>query len=291
MDLTGWKVDDSSESPVAALPLNGVGILAPGESAIFIEAATPVTTIATFLSNWFGANPPAGLQVGSYTGSSIGLSTNSDAVNLYDTSNVRRANVSFGASPTAAPFATFDNAMGINVGAITKLSVPGLNGAFVAKGSPNEIGSPGIVSNGGLINLSQWLEANGFGSSTADSDSDGVANILEFAFGLDPRGSDNGFTDTNISTGVLVSRGLPTTYSQATPNGQDFRVVFLRRKDAQGLIYTPQFSSDLVTWEDSPSLPIVVATDSEMEAVTIPYPFFVNGKKAQFFRVAVTAAP
>jgi hypothetical protein len=91
--------------------------------------------------------------------------------------------------------------------------------------------------------------------------------------------------------GVLVSRGIPTTYSQATPSGQDFRVVFLRRKDAQGLIYTPQFSADLVTWEDSAALPLVVATDSEMEAVTIPYPFFVNGKKAQFFRVAVTQAP
>ena len=291
VDVTGWKVDDSSESPVAAVALNGVGIIAPGESVVFIETDAPLTKVPAFLSNWFGTNPPAGLQVGSYTGPSIGLSSGSDAVNLYDTSNVRRANVSFGASPSAAPFASFDNAAGINVGAISRLSQPGVYGAFIAKGSPTEIGSPGVVSNNGLIDLSQWLEANGFGTSTDDSDSDGVPAILEFAFGLNPRGSDNAFNETDISTGVLVSRGLPATYSEATANGQDFRVVFLRRKDAQGLIYKPQFSSDLVTWEDSPSIPGVVATDSEMEAVTIPYPFFVNGKKARFFRVVVSQAP
>ena len=34
---------------------------------------------------------------------------------------------------------------------------------------------------------------------------------------------------------------------------------------------------------------VVVASDADTEAVTVPYPFFVNGQKARFFRVTVTA--
>lgn len=143
MNITGWKVDDSSESPAAALPLTGITSIAPGESVIFIETANLTTTKATFLSNWFGASPPATLQVGAYSGAGIGLSTGGDAVNLYDTNNVRQANVSFGIAPSSAPFTTFDNASALNVAALTQFSVVGVNGAFVATNSANEIGSPG----------------------------------------------------------------------------------------------------------------------------------------------------
>jgi uncharacterized protein YjiK len=146
VDITGWKVDDSSESPAAALALVGITSIAPGESVIFLESATPVTTKAAFLSNWFGASPPATLQVGSYTGGGIGLSTGGDAVNLYDTNNVRQVNVSFGLSPSVAPFTSFDNATGLNVAAITTFSSVGVNGAFIAANSANEIGSPGAMA-------------------------------------------------------------------------------------------------------------------------------------------------
>ncbi len=144
VDITGWKVDDSSESPAAALALTGITSIAPGESVIFIETATLSTTKATFLSNWFGASPPATLQIGAYTGGGIGLSTAGDAVNLYDTNNVRQANVSFALSPSAAPFTTFDNSAAANVSAITQFSAVGVNSAFVAANSSNEVGSPGL---------------------------------------------------------------------------------------------------------------------------------------------------
>ncbi len=147
VDITGWKIDDNSESPVAAVALSGITSIAPGESVIFIETATPLTTIPNFLSNWFGANPPVGLQVGSYTGSGIGLSSTGDAVNLYDTANTRQANVAFGASPAGAPFATFDNKVGLNFATISTLSAVGINGAFVAANSSNEAASPGSLIN------------------------------------------------------------------------------------------------------------------------------------------------
>jgi uncharacterized protein YjiK len=147
VDLTGWKMDDNSASFAAAVPLIGITTVAPGESVIFIETADLAAKAATFLSTWFGAVPPAHLQIGSYSGGSVGLSATADAVILFDGAGVRRAGVTFGASPAAAPFATFDNAAALNNAVISRLSAPGVAGAFAAVNDANEIGSPGTVDN------------------------------------------------------------------------------------------------------------------------------------------------
>ncbi len=147
VDITGWKMDDSSESPAAAVPLSGITSIAPGESVIFVETTTLAATKATFLSNWFGASPPTALQVGAYSGAGVGLGTGGDAVNLYDPNNVRRASVSFGLSPSAAPFTTFDNAAAQDVVMLTQFSAVGVNGAFTAINSAVEVGSPGTTVN------------------------------------------------------------------------------------------------------------------------------------------------
>ncbi|MBD2517069.1 SdiA-regulated domain-containing protein [Nostoc sp. FACHB-973] len=143
VDITGWKIDDNSNSFAASVALNGVASIGAGESVIFIEGATVNTT---FLSNWFGANPPAGLKIGNYSGSGVGLSTSGDAVNIYNSTGALQANVVFGASPAAAPFATFDNAALSNNATIATLSAVGVNGAFVAANSSTEIGSPGTIA-------------------------------------------------------------------------------------------------------------------------------------------------
>ncbi len=144
VDITGWKIDDNSGSFAAAVTLNGITSIAPGESVIFIETTDLPGKTTAFLNNWFGENPPAGLRIGNYTGSSIGLSTGGDAVNLYNSTGLLQASVIFGASSANAPFSTFDNAAGINNATISKLSIVGVNNAFVALNSTNEIGSPGI---------------------------------------------------------------------------------------------------------------------------------------------------
>jgi uncharacterized protein YjiK len=154
LDITGWKVDDNSQSPVAAVLLSGITSINPGESVIFIETTDlPGKTIA-FKSNWFGTNPPAGLRIGNYTGSGVGLGSSGDQVNIYNaTSTTPEASVLFGASPTTT-FATFDNTAGFNttITAVTSLSAVGVNGAFVATNSATEIGSPGVylISNPNL---------------------------------------------------------------------------------------------------------------------------------------------
>ena len=167
LDISGWKVDDSSNSFTAALALTGITSIAPGESVIFLEtsATNAATIITNFKSTWFGSNPPANLQVGSYTGSGIGLSSGGDQVNLYNgVSSTPVTSVLFGASPTT-PFATFDNTAGLNstITPITALSAVGVNGAFVAaNNSANEIGSPGVylISNQNLNIVDPSMNTN-----------------------------------------------------------------------------------------------------------------------------------
>jgi hypothetical protein len=146
VDITGWKFDDNSNSFASSLALNGVASIGAGESVIFIESAAPATVVPAFISLWFGASAPAGLQIGTYSGAGAGLSTAGDAVNLFDAAGVVQANVTFGASPAApGPFATFDNAAGLT-GSVSSFSVVGVNGAFAAAADAAEIGSPGTIA-------------------------------------------------------------------------------------------------------------------------------------------------
>lgn len=71
LDLTGVKVDDSSNAFATAAELTGVSSLASGESAVFFEkdaAGDAAATTAAFQQAWFGdSDPPAGFKIGSYT--------------------------------------------------------------------------------------------------------------------------------------------------------------------------------------------------------------------------------
>lgn len=144
LNITGWKMDDNSNSFASAVALNGLTSIAAGQSVIFIEGTA--TTAASFITNWFGASAPANFAIGYYSGSSVGLSTATDAVNIYNGSGTLQANVSFGTSDSSSPYQTFDNAAGLNSIAISQLSVIGTNGAFVAASSAIEIGSPGTIA-------------------------------------------------------------------------------------------------------------------------------------------------
>lgn len=142
VNITGWKMDDNSNSFALAVALTGISSIAAGESVIFTESAVT----ASFLSTWFGAASPSGLQIGTYTGSGVGLSSTADAVNIFNASGILQANVTFGAADAISPYQTFDNAAGLNNTAISQLSVVGTNGAFVAANHAIEIGSPGTIA-------------------------------------------------------------------------------------------------------------------------------------------------
>jgi hypothetical protein len=131
VDLTGYKVDDSSNAFGSALARNGVASIAPGQSVLFTEGTA---STAAALKSFWGIPDVA---VGFYSGGGIGLSTDGDAVNLFDPLGRRVAGVTFGPSTT---FFTFDNAAG--AAAVTALSRLGVNGAFTVGGAT---GSPGTI--------------------------------------------------------------------------------------------------------------------------------------------------
>ncbi|MCV2362774.1 lamin tail domain-containing protein [Paucibacter sp. DJ1R-11] len=140
LSLVGWTMDDNSNG-TAKVALTGITSIGAGESVIFTEKAVT----ASFLNTWFAALAPAGLQIGLYVGAGVGLSTGGDAVNVFDASGTLKARVEFGASSTAAPLRTFDNAAGLNNSPISQLSVVGVNGAFLSADG-QEIGSPGLIA-------------------------------------------------------------------------------------------------------------------------------------------------
>jgi len=137
IDITGWKMDDNSNSFAASVPIVGVGSIAPGQSAVLIEGTA--TTAGKFVTTWFGATPPAGFLIGSYTGSGVGLSATADAVNLFNPAGKLMTGVTFGAATTGF---SFDNTAGLAI--LTTLSVAGVGGAFLAPDGI-ETGSPGTT--------------------------------------------------------------------------------------------------------------------------------------------------
>jgi len=144
IDLTGWKFDDSSPSFATAVALRGVTSILPGQSIIFLESnatgSNDGTIGAAFQSAWFGSSGPAGLLLGFYGGSGIGLSSGGDAVNIFNAGGTLVVGVTFGAATTGV---TFDNAAGLS-GVVSQLSVAGVNGVFNSLAG-SEVGSPGVV--------------------------------------------------------------------------------------------------------------------------------------------------
>ena len=159
IDITGWKMDDNSNSFSTAVALSGITSIAAGESVIFVETSS-ATTLAGFKSDWFGSNVPAGLQVGSYSGSGVGLSTSGDAVNLFNAAGQVQARVDFGISTGSAPYRTFNNAAGGNNVLLTKLSSIGENGGAAAVTTATEIGSPGTVGKLFISEVAPWSSGN-----------------------------------------------------------------------------------------------------------------------------------
>lgn len=157
--------------------------------------------------------------------------------------------------------------------------------------SPFDTWADGTFANGTLTDK----------TPTGDDDSDGLSNLLEFAFGTDPTVSDAGpltWDGTNFTPGSPV-----VDVDYPIGGGVDFTARFIRRTDhgdSGSAVYAWQFSSDLADWEasdDAPApgwfeAPTVLATDGDYQLVEAPYPLFLdNGKKARFFRVVVSLVP
>jgi hypothetical protein len=137
----------------------------------------------------------------------------------------------------------------------------------------------------------QWASAYGVEdiSPVEDAESDGLVNLMEFAFGMDPN-----VNDANIVSldGSSFTPGLPTVNLDFSPLQVKARFVRLVDSTASGISYTAQFSHDLNTWEDLDGSSAVrisgTSAANGYEAVELDYPIFLsNGRKAQFYRIQV----
>ena len=167
VDLSGWRMDDNSNSFGLSVPLREVGILPPGKSAIFVEGLADGSTDATidgkFSTAWFGtATPPAGFLIGNYGGGGVGLSTGGDAVNLFDATGNRVTGI---AVPGSTTLFSFDNAIGASsttlpLPIVSTLSARGTNGAFLAADGL-ETGSPGTIAARAIVSeVAPWASGN-----------------------------------------------------------------------------------------------------------------------------------
>lgn len=127
----------------------------------------------------------------------------------------------------------------------------------------------------------QWLQQF-FGSSAevpeaasaADPDSDGRTNLEEFAFGSNPKSSNDA---QRVNVEAVTGSGAV----------EAMRAVFRRRKDrvTAGLSYQVEFSSDLSDWTLSESSPSIISEDGTFEQVGLQFPILPNGKQSRFFRI------
>ncbi|MEY4569939.1 MAG: hypothetical protein RLZZ398_1378 [Verrucomicrobiota bacterium] len=122
-------------------------------------------------------------------------------------------------------------------------------------------------------------------SQLADEDGDGVAQLLEYAFNLDPAKADSALyhPTTQPSSGLPRMMVVPTD-----PAGQQLVLQYLRRKAVLGLSYTPQFSSTLDDFTPAVGSPVVETINADWERVTIGDS---GSGSARFGRVVITLSP
>ncbi|MCX6875649.1 MAG: choice-of-anchor D domain-containing protein, partial [Verrucomicrobia bacterium] len=140
----------------------------------------------------------------------------------------------------------------------------------------------------GITAFQGWMTAAGVPPDQAGPEQtpqgDGVPNLLKFAFNMDPTKPDV----RALTVGADGTAGLP---GGAVVAGV-FRIEFLRRKALThpGIIYTPQFCSDIDTWIDFAGVPTTVTpVDPTWERVVVDDSYSWVSKR--FGRVKVITVP
>jgi hypothetical protein len=121
----------------------------------------------------------------------------------------------------------------------------------------------------------------GDAADEADPDGDGLNNLGELAFGLDPRRGSGKDALARLQSGAEGS------------GGSGIQAVYRRRKDhaALGLRYQVQFSSNLKDWFPGPQEGEVISDDGHIQELATPFPQLPDGTPATFFRIQVQPAP
>ena len=107
----------------------------------------------------------------------------------------------------------------------------------------------------------------------ADFEKDGIVNLLEYAFGLEPKSPD--------------ASGLPAQFIQA---GGALAISYTHVKSAVDIAYLVEVSNDLVTWHSGPTFTALIGTDDHGATETLKYGslFPPDVSQRQFMRVRIT---
>ncbi len=176
VDITGWKVDDSSYAFATSLALSGVTAIPARKSVIFMETADPTTIIPTFKTFW-GASLDA-VSVGSYSGSGIGLSSSGDGLVLFQADGTEVTRVSFGAATTGKSFYWSYSSDGSVVATAVVSSLGTINGTIsnqVTITSADVLGNTGSPGTAIVVPLSSGLNIPNYKNWSLTS------NILNFS--------------------------------------------------------------------------------------------------------------
>lgn len=280
----GWFTEPAGGTQVSAATL-----VDEADDQTLYAQWTPVP-VASFAITGIPAQVPVGIPV---TGISItALDSNGQVATAFT------GTVSFGG--TAGITGTSANFV---AGALAGVSItPNIAGTGLSFIVDDGAGHTGSTTFDVLSMYQLWAGENDLegpdAPPDADSDKDGIPNIREYAFGMNPNAG-NGGTITFSGNTVLAS-GNPALWRQVMPGNQmEFRAVFARRKDYQaaGLVYTMEFSANLGEWVTSHVAPTVIADqgNDDIDAVYVPYPSFIETstglEQPLFFRVGVGFAP
>ena len=138
VDITGWKMDDSSFSFANSAALLGITSIGAGETVIFVEGVAG--DVSGFRSFWGGLS---GVQVGFYSGSGVSFGSGGDAAVLFNGAGVESSNrAAFGAATSGSSF-YFDTVS--NTGLVSTVGTIGSQVTFATTGNPVNIGSLGTA--------------------------------------------------------------------------------------------------------------------------------------------------
>ena len=115
----------------------------------------------------------------------------------------------------------------------------------------------------------------------ADSDQDGIGNLLEFALNLDPT-----FPEQATMTADTGVRGLPVAGLETVSSADHLTLEFVRRTSGSGAALTckAEFSSDLITWSTT-GTETVTAINSRWERVKTLDSLTTNDSTRRFARM------
>lgn len=154
----------------------------------------------------------------------------------------------------------------------------------------NLVPSVTVQNTGAVDTYLHWQklhQLSGTGSAqTEDFDGDGITNLLEFAFGSDPKAGSRAIVAT--SGGSIVTLGLPDLQVVGSGDSRRIKATFVRRvADASGMTTAANFGDVPLTLSPAAS-PTVIATNGTYEVVTVEDQIAMPASTKRFGAVKVT---